>query len=262
MLETLQQHVSMTFSLVFIAFCATSFFMYLERDRVPEQFRTAIRVGSVYIGIAAMNYFYMKGIYESGVGKESAFPTSFRYIDWVLTTPLMLLKFPLMLGVGEKGRSFMTRLVILDLAMVIFGYVGEIINDNQALHWGFFVAGCVAWVAIAVSLFMALVELPDRLPNAVKRGVRTMGLFVVGGWAIYPLGFFAPLLGLPADVRELIYNVADMVNKVGLCLLVYLTAKRAGSEMAENEAAVAAAAYEEQQAMEGQLQPAYSTSGG
>jgi sensory rhodopsin len=236
MLDTLQTHVSMTFSLTFIAFMATAFFLYLERDRVPEQFRTAIRVGCVYITIAAINYFYMKGIYESGVGKESVFPTSFRYIDWILTTPLMLLKFPLVLGVGERGRSFMTRLVVLDVAMIVFGYVGEIAIGTPAMHWGFFVAGCVAWVLIAVSLFMALVDLPERLPEAVKRGVRLMGLFVVGGWAIYPLGFFAPLLGFPHDVRELVYNVADLVNKVGLCLLVYVMAKRAAVELAETEA--------------------------
>ncbi len=51
--------------------------------------------------------------------------------------------------------------------------------------------------------------------------------------AIYPVGFFAPLLGIPDDVRELVYNVADLVNKVGLCLVVYVTAKRVGAEEAE-----------------------------
>jgi sensory rhodopsin len=234
-MHLLQEHVSMSFTLVFIAFAATAFYLYLERDRVPLQFRTASRVSVVYIAIAAVNYYYMKNIYEAGVASgTSQFPTQFRYIDWILTTPLMLVKFPLLLGVGEKGIRFMTRLVLLDLAMIIFGYVGEI-SGSPALHWGSFVAGCVAWVLIALQLFMALVDLPDNITDATKRGVRTMGVLVVGGWAIYPLGFFAPLLGLVPDVRELIYNVADLVNKVGLCLLVYATAKRSQMELEQQQ---------------------------
>lgn len=259
MLTTLQAQVSMSFALVFIAFAATAFFLYLERDRVPEEFRTALRVSSVYLAIGAVNYFYMKGIYETGLAKgETAFPTSFRYIDWILTTPLMLLKFPLLLGVGEKGLRFMSRLIFLDLAMIIFGYVGELSVDSVPLHWGFFVAGCMAWVGIAVQLFLALVELPDRLGDAVKRGVRYMGLFVVAGWAIYPLGFFAPLLGFAPDVRELVYNLADIVNKVGLCLLVYATAKRTlvEREQAVVAAAEASAVAEQEQAELGTYEPA------
>ena len=68
-----------------------------------------------------------------------------------------------------------------------------------------------------------------------------MGLFIVVGWAIYPLGFFAPILGLPDDVRELVYNMADLVNKVGLCLTVYVTAKL---QAVEENAAIEAAADE------------------
>jgi hypothetical protein len=87
-----------------------------------------------------------------------------------------------------------------------------------------------------VSLFIALGTLPDRLSDSVKSGVRVMGVFVLIGWAIYPLGYFAPILGLPDDVREVVYNVADLVNKVGLCLVVYVTAKRAGLDARESVA--------------------------
>lgn len=234
MLISLREHVAMSFTLTFIAFAATAFYLLLERDRVPASFRTALRVSATYISIAAVNYLYMKQIYDAGVEQgQSLFPTSFRYIDWILTTPLMLLKFPLLLGVGERGRSFMTRLVVLDLVMIVCGYVGEVVPEPASVHWGFFLVGCVAWVAIAVQLFTALLELPEHITESVRRGVRTMGIFVVGGWAIYPLGYFAPLLGLPADVRELVYNVADLVNKVGLCMLVYATAKRAAAETGE-----------------------------
>jgi bacteriorhodopsin len=76
----------------------------------------------------------------------------------------------------------------------------------------------------------------------VQQGVRRMGFFMFFGWVIYPAGYFAPQMGLPLEVRELIYNVADLVNKVGLCLLVYITAKDAEVEEAEAYAAAAAEA--------------------
>ncbi len=57
-----------------------------------------------------------------------------------------------------------------------------------------------------------------------------MGLLVLLGWAIYPIGYCAPYLGVPSDVRELVYNFADVVNKVGLCLIVYVTAKNTQEE--------------------------------
>jgi bacteriorhodopsin len=223
-----------SFTLVFIAFLAGAFFFFLEKDRVPEDFKLPLRVSVVYLGIAAINYFYMQEFY-AGAGGEDGFPTHFRYIDWILTTPLMLLKFPLLLGVGDKGKSFMVRLVALDLVMIITGYVGELHPGDPLLHYGLFLAGCAAWVAIVVMLFSALASLPDRLEDSLRKGVRTMGMFVVAGWAIYPLGYFAPLLQLPPEARELIYNVADLVNKIGLCLLVYVTAKRTGFERVDEE---------------------------
>jgi sensory rhodopsin len=235
-IETIRHLLSMSFTLTFIAFVACAFFLYLERDRVPEDFRLVVRVSAVYLTIAAINYYYMRNIYAEGVARGvSNFPTEFRYVDWILTTPLMLIKFPLLLGIGKKGRPFMIRLVVLDLIMIVTGYVGEV-TTSQAGHFGFFLIGCIAWFGILASLFSALTTIPDRIGPSVRTGVRYMSLFIVIGWAIYPVGFFTPILGLPDDFRELIYNIADLVNKVGLCLVVYFSAKGAAIELAEQQA--------------------------
>lgn len=248
-IQTIRQLLEMSFTLTFIAFIACCFFLYLERDRVPEDFRLVIRVSTVYLAIAAVNYYYMRQVYAEGVAHgSSVFPTSFRYVDWILTTPLMLLKFPLLLGIGQKGRAFMIRLVGLDLAMIVTGYVGEV-TSGQAMHFGFFLLGCIAWFGILASLFSALTTIPDRVGPSVRTGVRYMSLFVVIGWAVYPVGFFMPILGLPNDVRELVYNVADLVNKVGLCLVVYFSAKGAARELQEAQEE----AYEEEESEGGEL---------
>ena len=231
--------VSASFTLTFIAFVACAFFLYLKKDRVPDDFKTVIRVSTVYLVIGSVNYFYMREMYAAGAANgASQFPTSFRYVDWILTTPLMLMKFPLLLGVGKQGRTFMARLIGLDLVMIAAGYVGEI-SERPAVHHGFFLIGCVAWFGILASLFSALTVLPERLGPAVRSGVKNMSLFVVIGWAIYPVGFFAPMLDIPSDVRELVYNLADLFNKVGLCMLVYVTAKVTAAERAAAESSLA-----------------------
>lgn len=246
-----------SFILVFISFVAAAGFFVLEKDRVPEDFRLPIRVSIIYLAIAAINYYYMQNHYgELASSGERAFPTHFRYIDWILTTPLMLVEFPLILGLGKKGRSFMTRLVVLDLLMITFGYVGELTPHVPLAHYGFFLLGCIAWVLIVVLLFSALASLPEQLEDSVRKGVRRMGAFVVAGWAIYPLGYFAPLLQLPPEARELIYNIADLVNKVGLCLLVYATAKMTAMER-EDEMEGYEDAYPEEMAPAGAYGAAY-----
>lgn len=233
----LQTFIQNSFNLVFIAFAATGIFLLIERNSVSERFRTVIGVAATYIFIAAMNYYFMRDIYASGIAAgETKFPTHFRYIDWILTTPLMLLKFPLMLGLGEKGRKFMVRLVSLDLFMIFTGYIGELFPTNVLIHNGMFLISCAAWITILWLMFNALSTLPDHVNEAVRQGVRTMGLFMFLGWAVYPAGYLAPLLGVPPDVRELVYNIADMLNKVGLCVLVYITARRADSEDREAQA--------------------------
>lgn len=225
--QMLRHALDTSFFLVFAAFAAGAGYLYLERDRVPEEYRTPLRVSSIYLAIAALNYFYMKDIYSPANG---SFPTAYRYVDWLLTTPLMLLKFPLLLGVGASGIRFMLRLVALDFVMIFTGLIGEVVPGIPAVHYGMFLIGCFAWLLIVVSMVMALGELPAKISQATRRAVRTMSLFIVIGWAIYPLGYMAPILQLPFEVRELVYNVADFANKLGLCLVVYAAAKQTAVE--------------------------------
>ena len=95
-----------TFFMVFMAMAAAALFIFLERGSVPERFRSVMAVSVVILAIAATNYFYMFNVYRDGLARgDGHFPTAFRYIDWLLTTPLLLLEFPLLLGVGARGVS-------------------------------------------------------------------------------------------------------------------------------------------------------------
>jgi len=234
-LSMLQLLVYTTFVLGMVAMAAGAWFFFLERDAVAPKFRIGMTVSSTILFIAAINYLYMIGLYGSAVFDQEVqgFPTAYRYIDWILTTPLMLIKFPILLGVGRKGRPFLVKLVILDILMIVFGFFGEILIDTPVFHYGFFGLGCLFYVQIAYLLFNANRRLPGHISDAVRDAVGIMTKFVLIGWLIYPIGYLVPTLGIPADVRELVYNVGDIINKVGLAIILYAAAIRESREESE-----------------------------
>lgn len=217
--------VDTTFNFAFMSMAGGAVFFIAMKNTVLPEHRPAMIVSGVILFIAALNYFYMKDFYAASVTQDvGTFPTTFRYIDWILTTPLMLAKFPLLLGLGKRGRSFMVKLMVFDILMILFGFFGEISIGNNTLHYGLFAGGIICWLFILYLLLSATRNLPDRFPAEVKKCIKVMVAFVSIGWTIYPLGYILPSFGLPQDIRELVYNVGDVINKVGLALVVYIAA--------------------------------------
>ncbi|MGF1451198.1 MAG: bacteriorhodopsin [Opitutales bacterium] len=226
-----------TFLVTFLGMAAGAFYFAMERGSMPERYREGVAVSALIVGIAAANYFFMQGLYlETVLGDgQKTFPTIFRYIDWILTTPLMLLKFPLLLGMGRKGRQFLYKLIGLDLAMIGFAFAGELMEANVRLHYAFFGIAVICWFFVVYLIFSALRVLPDWATDADRQCVNVMAKFILFGWLIYPLGYLFPSFGVPAESRELMYNVGDLINKVGLAMVVYACALRFHKEAEAEE---------------------------
>ncbi|MEM1060154.1 MAG: bacteriorhodopsin [Verrucomicrobiota bacterium] len=221
-LSPLETVVYFTFIVSFFGMIAGSVFFAMQRNAVPKDYQSSMVITAIILLIAAMNYYYMKEIYLIGIADGSeTFPTEFRYIDWLLTVPLMLIKFPSMLGLGPKGLRFLVILVVLSLLMITTGFLGEINFDQPTIHYGLFAVGSVAWLLIVAMLFFSLSDLPEQVDHFKRTAITRMAWFVLIGWAIYPLGYLAPTFGLEPAVRELVYNVGDLINKVGLGLFVF-----------------------------------------
>jgi sensory rhodopsin len=225
-LTGLQQLVHFTFIMTFMGMIAGAIFFALQKNSVAESYRASMAVSSVICAIAAMNYYYMKDIYIVGVASESGrFPTEFRYIDWILTVPLMLIKFPALLGIGRRATPFLIQLETLAVVMIVTGFIGEINIGQPTIHFGLFGVSMVAWILITYMLFSSLSELPEHVNEVKRMCIKRMAIFVLGGWCIYPIGYLTPsFIGIAPDVRELVYNIGDLINKVGLALVVYTAA--------------------------------------
>merc|ERR1712048_571368 len=154
-----------------------------------------------------------------------------------ITVPLQMIEFYLILSaVNPKlGVGMFWRPLIGTVVMLAFGYMGEagIINA-----WLGFVVGMAGWCFILYEIFLgeagSVAATGEEVNENVKSSFATMRLIVTAGWSIYPLGyFFGYLLGAVQDSPlNLIYNVADFVNKIWFCLAIWGAAKAETMERA------------------------------
>lgn len=221
-----------TFLITFIAFCAATFYFVLERDSLPVEFRSTASIAACYLGIAALNYFLMLGYVprDGMMATVAKFPTELRYIDWLLTTPLMLIKFPSLLG-AASNRMLLVLLIVADVIMIITGYAAEVIfarGGSTSEIWAFFLVGCLAFLFILYLLYAVVTAAQQEALGPISEGLDKMKRFILIGWSIYPLLFILIMFSNTTEMkvaRELLFNVADAFNKIGLAVIAVAAAR-------------------------------------
>ncbi|TXD54392.1 MULTISPECIES: bacteriorhodopsin-like [unclassified Polaribacter] len=214
-------YVGFTFFVGSMAMMAASAFFFLSMSSFDKKWRTSILVSGLITFIAAVHYFYMKE-YWAEIGES---PTFFRYVDWVLTVPLMCVEFYLILKVAGAKKSLMWKLIFYSVVMLVTGYVGEVLYRDNAWFWGL-ISG-IAYFAIVYEIwFGEAKKLAVAAGGSVLKAHKTLCWFVLVGWAIYPVGYMAGTPGWYESVfggwnLDVIYNIGDAINKIGFGLVVY-----------------------------------------
>ena len=214
--------VGITFWIISIAMVAATVFFLMESLRFKGKWRTSMVVGALVTLVAAVHYFYMRDVWAS----TGASPTVFRYVDWIITVPLQMVEFYLILAACTvvAGGVFW-RLFVGTLIMVVGGYLGEVGIINATLG---FVIGMAGWIFILYEIFAGEASKisAESAPESVQSAFNTMKWIVTIGWAIYPFGYFMGYMagGADANSLNLIYNVADVINKIGFCLAIWAAA--------------------------------------
>lgn len=217
--------VGISFWLISMALVASTVFFFLERDRVSAKWKTSLTVSGLVTLVAAVHYFYMRDVWVA-TGET---PTVFRYIDWLITVPLLMIEFYLILSAITKvPTGVFWRLMIGTLVMLVGGYLGE---AGYMAVLPAFVIGMLGWAYILFEIFMGEASKinAEQAPPSVQSAFKTMRWIVTIGWAIYPLGyFFGYFTGKsPADsvnALNIIYNLADVLNKIAFGLIIWTVA--------------------------------------
>jgi sensory rhodopsin len=224
-----------SFSAAFAAMAAGTLYFLMERNNLTPEYSAVASLSAVVSMVAAINYFVMKDLVglDGQIDSMTAFNTDFRYIDWLITTPLLLAILPVLLGQSRLNTGLMTKLVVADVLMIVVGYIGEV-SINRAgggtmTGWWCLLISIAFWFYILYVLFAEIGRALEGADSDLASSLGFLRSFIVIGWVVYPLGYLIAALDVSADLlvaRELVYCVADVVNKVGFGMVAVAAAKR------------------------------------
>lgn len=214
-------YVGFTFFVGCMAMMAASAFFFLSLNQFDKKWRTSVLVSGLITFIAAVHYFYMKE-YWAEVGES---PTFFRYVDWILTVPLMCLEFFLILKVAGAKTDLLWKMIGLSVVMLVTGYLGETVYSGSAAIWGG-ISGLAYFVIVYEIWLGSASKLAKAAGGNVLAAHKILCWFVLVGWAIYPLGYMLGTDGWYTSILgkgsvDIAYNIADAINKIGFGLVIY-----------------------------------------
>ncbi|NDC52550.1 MAG: xanthorhodopsin, partial [Actinobacteria bacterium] len=222
-----------------VSMLATTIYTLVAQSRVLPKYRVALVMSSMVTFIAAYHYFRIFNSFEEssngdavmiGVGK-GAFNEAYRYVDWILTVPLLLVEVVAVLALAKAAStSLIQRLVPASAAMIALGYPGEISSDNgtKTLYG---VLSTIPFLYILYVLFVELSKSLDRQPEGVAATVGRLRLLLIATWGVYPISYLLPLLGQDINDpnlfmwRQVGYTVADVLAKCVFGLTIFKIAR-------------------------------------
>lgn len=230
--------ISNAFSFGLAVMAATTAFLWLMKSSVAPAYQMAVTISGLVTAIAAYHYLQImiswngSATVETGqvVATGEPFNRAYRYVDWLLTVPLLLIE--LILVMKLSNAETMSRSVKLGGAaalMIILGYPGEV-SENVGTRAIFWILSMIPFLYIVRELVVGLKESISKQPDEVKGLINKAAILVVASWAFYPVVYLLPLLGVTGGsaivVVETGYTIADIVAKAVFGLLIFTIAMR------------------------------------
>ena len=245
------------FSMTVATMGAAALFLFMSRSSVDEEYRPALMISGLVVTIACYHYFMIRHSWQDAYalagtsykGSGAAFNDFYRYADWILTVPLLMVELVSVLRLEKvKAASLLTRLVIAAALMIALGYPGEVISSPEG--WSMRVVwGVLSSIPFFYILYVLWVELTNSLatqPIAARRLIEIARLVLLITWAVYPIAYAMggtiPALtakaGGAVDGTGIVglqvgYAIADMTAKAGFGILIYFIARAKSTRTAE-----------------------------
>lgn len=226
------------FSFTFAAMAAATLFFWFGRSQVGPAYKTALTITGLVTAIAAYHYFRIFESWQAAFSLTNGvitatgvgFNDAYRYVDWLLTVPLLLIELILVMRLSQKDTvSTSLRLGAAAALMIILGYPGEIASDNTTRAiWG--TLSTIPFLYIVWHLFKGLGSAIERQPESARGLVKNARLLTFASWGFYPIVFMIPYTSFAGGTVEtgvqIGYTIADLIAKVGVGILVYMIAVR------------------------------------
>ncbi len=214
---------------------AAALFFFLSRSQVAPAYRPALLISGLVVAIACYHYFRIYDsftaayVLEGGtyVASGKPFNDAYRYADWLLTVPLLIVELIAVMNLQRAlARNLTAKLAVAAVAMIALGYPGEVAETvgQAALWWGLAMIPFLYIVTVLYTQFRTVVE---GQPTQVQPLVRKARFLIVASWSFYPIAYLGGL-GAAAAGETLLqvgYTFADLIAKVGLGLFIYAIAR-------------------------------------
>ena len=229
------------FSLAIASLFFAGLYLVLSQRRVTPRYRNALIISAMVCFIATYHYIRIfdnfKESYDTaaqgGQGVYTltnvAFNEGYRYVDWFLTVPLLLVETVAVLALTRAAaKPLLFKLVFASAAMIALGYPGEITTDTGTrLLWG--TLSTIPFLYLLYVLFVELSKSMERQPVEVRSTVGKLRLMLVGLWGVYPIAYLMPVLGFDGAnafvARQAGYSLADIFAKAAFGLVIYKIAR-------------------------------------
>ena len=225
-------------SFVIAAMGVTTVFLFLSRSQLTSSYKTAVTVSGIVTLIALYHYFRIFNSWEqaytvlnqtvSVTGRP--FNDAYRYVDWLLTVPLLVTELILVMKLpGKEGTAKSVRLATYAVLMILLGYPGENATSTgtRLLWWSL---SMIFFLLIQYELFFGLKAAISQQPENARGLVSAARYITVVTWLFYPIVYLFPLLGLSGASAtvgvQVGYSVADVLAKAAFGLFIYVIALR------------------------------------
>ena len=210
-----------------VMFMGAAFF-FMERFTVKKEWQTSLTVACLVCLVAFWHYLYMRADYMA-TGES---PTVLRYVDWLITVPLQIVEFYLIVAaVSAVSLMLFWKLLAGSLVMLVGGYMGEAGLMGVTPMVGFII-GMIGWVYVIYLIWVgdAAKAASDAKNENLSFAFNGIKYIVTVGWIIYPIGYYMGYIAGDGsgDVAGLnsLYNLADLVNKFLFGLVIWHAAMK------------------------------------
>lgn len=217
---------------------AAAIFFFLSRQSVAEKYRLALTVSGLVVTIACYHYFRILESFSAAytlqdgmyVASGIPFNDAYRYADWLLTVPLLLVELIAVLNLPKKeSGGLLAKLTVAAVLMILLGYPGEVSSDaGTRWLWGWL--STVPFLYILYVLFVQLSGAVDRQVEEAKVLIRNARLLIFATWGFYPIAYTIGTLGLGSGASTEVaiqvgYTIADITAKAGLGIFIFSIAR-------------------------------------
>lgn len=230
-------------SLAIASMIASFAFFVMARQQVAARFRPALVMSALVVGIAGYHYWR---IFESWghaynletidgvatyVASGEPFNDAYRYVDWLLTVPLLVAELVAVMTLAKGKRGpMMAKLAIASALMIALGYPGEIAPATDIaskVGWG--VASSVPFCYILYVLWVELNQAAKTESGEVQVLLRNIRLLLLGTWGFYPISYILSfVVGTSAwgiVGVQVGYSISDIAAKCGYGIMIYAIAR-------------------------------------